>query len=250
MPSIDYSHIADLYDAYVTTTLDVPFYLDQAHGSRQVLELMSGTGRVSLPLLEAGVHLTCVDSSGPMLERLRAKIDARGFHAEIWEMDVCRLDLQKHFDLVILPFHSFAEITEISAQRDALRAIRRHLAPGGRFICPLHNPPARLKLVDGTKRVRGEFRGGTHGEKLVLSSQEACTVIPGIVRGKQYYDIYDQNDKLLEHRNVDISFYLHTPASFGGMVVETGYRVKEIYGDYNRAAFEAEESPFMIWILG
>ena len=43
--------------------LDVGFYVEEA------TKLMCGTGRVSVPLLEAGVDLTCVDASERMLAR-------------------------------------------------------------------------------------------------------------------------------------------------------------------------------------
>ena len=60
---IDYDRVADVYDLYVTSALDVGFYMDEAAKVRgKVLELMCGTGRVSIPLLEAGVDLTCVDA--------------------------------------------------------------------------------------------------------------------------------------------------------------------------------------------
>jgi SAM-dependent methyltransferase len=112
MPAMDYDRIADLYDAYVVTDLDVPFFLAQTRARRRVLELMSGTGRVSIPLLEAGVDLTCVDSSPEMLARLRVKLGQKGLAAPVIEMDVVRLDLAQQFDLIILPFHSFAEIVD------------------------------------------------------------------------------------------------------------------------------------------
>lgn len=249
MASMDYSLIADLYDSYVTTNLDVPFYVEQAHGCGQILELMSGTGRVSIPLLEAGVSLTCVDSSPAMLDRLRKKVEARGLHANIQEMDVCALRLGKLFDLILLPFHSFAEIVDPRMQQTALIRIREHLKPEGRFICPLHNPHTRTKLIDGARKVRGEFAAGDDGERLVLSSIERCSSIPGIVRGTQYYDIFDQDKHQLQHREVSICFYLHTAESFEKMVEKAGYRVKAIFGDYEGGTFKAEESPFMIWVL-
>jgi len=67
---IDYDRVADVYDLYVTSDLDVGFYIQEAGKVRgKVLELMCGTGRVSIPLLEAGVDLTCVDASAGMLAR-------------------------------------------------------------------------------------------------------------------------------------------------------------------------------------
>src|SRR5919112_6745913 len=56
---IDYDRVADVYDLYVTSDLDVGFYVEEATKVQgKVLELMCGTGRVSIPLLEAGVGFT------------------------------------------------------------------------------------------------------------------------------------------------------------------------------------------------
>jgi hypothetical protein len=76
---IDYGRVADVYDLYVTSDLDVGFYVAEAGKVKgKVLELMCGTGRVSIPLLEAGVDLTCVDASEGMLARLKEKDFAHG----------------------------------------------------------------------------------------------------------------------------------------------------------------------------
>ncbi len=93
-----WDRVADLYDAYVQLGLDVPFFLDAAREVRgEVLELMSGTGRVSLPLIEAGVRLTCVDYSAEMLKALELKPAARNVHAALHVQDVRALDLGKTF---------------------------------------------------------------------------------------------------------------------------------------------------------
>jgi len=43
---MDYDRVAHLYDAYVQTELDIPFFLDEARKARgPVLELMCSTGR-------------------------------------------------------------------------------------------------------------------------------------------------------------------------------------------------------------
>jgi hypothetical protein len=53
----NYDYIADLYDIYVPVTFDIDFFVRETKkSSGEVLELMSGTGRVSIPLLEAGVN--------------------------------------------------------------------------------------------------------------------------------------------------------------------------------------------------
>lgn len=40
--------VADIYDSYVTTTDDIPFFVEESRkAAGPVLELMAGTGRVS-----------------------------------------------------------------------------------------------------------------------------------------------------------------------------------------------------------
>ncbi|MDQ3911717.1 MAG: hypothetical protein M3305_08120 [Actinomycetota bacterium] len=57
---LDYDRVADVYDLYVTSGLDLEFYLEETDKVQgKVLELMCGTGRVSIPLLRSwsGPHL-------------------------------------------------------------------------------------------------------------------------------------------------------------------------------------------------
>ena len=87
--SIDYDRVADLYDDYVRVGFDVPFFLNAARqAAGDIPDLMSGTGHVSLPLIEAGVRLTCVDRSAEMLAVLRRKLEQRQLVAEVYLMDV------------------------------------------------------------------------------------------------------------------------------------------------------------------
>ncbi len=88
----------------------------------KVLELMCGTGRVSIPLLEAGVDLTCVDASEGMLARLKDRLRARNLEARVVQADVRRLDLgEEGFELALIPSHSFSELV---SSRDQLLALR------------------------------------------------------------------------------------------------------------------------------
>ena len=156
--NIDYDSVAELYDLYVTASYDFDFFLaEAAKANGPVLELTAGTGRLSLPLLEAGVALTCVDVCCGMLEILARKARARGLAFEAICTDLCDLALPPTFALAILPFQSFMEIVGEERQRRALTAVHAALSPGGRFICTMHNPAIRRKTVDGTLRLVGRF---------------------------------------------------------------------------------------------
>lgn len=247
MPAMDYSRIADLYDSYVRVDLDVPFFLEYAKQAENVLELMSGTGRLSVPLAQAGVSLTCVDLSPEMLAYLRQKAYQQELSFDVVRADVAELDLGKTFDLILLPFNSFGEITAPAAQQKTLAAIRRHLAPGGKFICTLHNPPARLKTVGQGLKLRGKF---TDPDRVILLwSEESYDPDSQLVTGMQFVEVYDAAGVLVEKRFVEISFSLLPPKDFEAMAAEAGFKVVERFGDYQRSPFDPETSPFVIWAL-
>ncbi|MBK3568751.1 bifunctional 2-polyprenyl-6-hydroxyphenol methylase/3-demethylubiquinol 3-O-methyltransferase UbiG [Streptomyces sp. MBT62] len=88
----------------------------------RILELGSGVGRVTHPLLERGFTVTAVDESAEMLERVRG---TRTICSPIEN-----LDLGETFDVVMLAsFLVHAGDEEV--RRGLLRTCVRHVAPGG-----------------------------------------------------------------------------------------------------------------------
>lgn len=87
-----------------------------------ILELGSGVGRMTGPLLERGFTVTAVDESAEMLERVRG---ARAICGPIED-----LDLGETFDVVLLA--SFlVHNADLDVRRRMLRACARHVAAGG-----------------------------------------------------------------------------------------------------------------------
>ena len=249
MPALDYSQVAELYDLYVQTEVDVPFFLQETEGCRSVLELTSGTGRLSLPLLKAGVPLTCLDNSPEMLAVLRRKLGEQGLAATVHETDASDFSLSERFDLVIIPFNSFAEFVEPAAQERALATIAAHLSEGGRLICTLHNPAVRLRTIDGQVRERGRFPLPDGQGTLVLLSQECYDADTRLVTGTQFYDLCNSDGVRQSQRSVEIQFYLHARETFESLARAEGYQVTALYGDYERIAFQPDTSPSMVWVL-
>ncbi|MCT9084768.1 class I SAM-dependent methyltransferase [Streptomyces fulvoviolaceus] len=87
-----------------------------------ILELGSGVGRMTHPLLERGFTVTSVDESAEMLERIRG---ARTICSPIED-----LDLGERFDVVLLA--SFLVHTgDLEVRRGLLRTCARHVAADG-----------------------------------------------------------------------------------------------------------------------
>jgi SAM-dependent methyltransferase len=87
-----------------------------------ILELGSGVGRMTHPLMERGFTVTAVDESAEMLARVRG---ARTIRSSIEA-----LDLGEKFDVVMLA--SFlVHAGDIDVRRGLLRTCARHVADGG-----------------------------------------------------------------------------------------------------------------------
>ena len=246
MEWIDYDGVAEIYDLYVTADYDLSFFLQEAVGvGGPVLELASGTGRLSIPLIQAGVRLTCVDVSRGMLARLSRKLEERDLEAEIHQADVCELRFDARFQLAIFPFQSFMEIVGEARQRRALSAIFGCLGPGGRFVCTLHNPTVRRAQVDGSLRVVGRFP--TPDGSLVVSGFEQGG--DPVVRRLQFFEFYRDDGVLTSKRMLSMEFELIGHSRFEAMAREAGFHVVELLGGYDRSPFDEVRSPLMLWVL-
>jgi SAM-dependent methyltransferase len=249
-PAMNYAHLADIYDTYVTTSRDIPFFSQEANNiSGEALELMAGTGRVSLPLLRQGVRLTCVDLYPQMLAVLEAKAAEEGLQVETHAMDVCELDLGKQFALIFIPFNAFAEILSTSNQMKALIRIHQHLAPEGLFICTLHNPEARLARVDGQLRLWGNFPRHDQPGRLLLWGLENYHPENEYVEGVQIFELYNDQGVLQTKRMSEIHFSVLVRDQFEQLAQKAGFKIAALYGDYDYSHFSEERSPFMIWKL-
>jgi SAM-dependent methyltransferase len=247
----NYDLVADLYDIYVPVTFDIDFFLQETKKTcGQVLELMSGTGRVSLPLLEAGVKLTCVDFSAALNEILESKLRQKGLQADVYTMDVCQLAIPKKFAMIIIPFHSFAHITSPDDQAQALARIKQHLAPGGTFICTLGNPKVRQQAVDGQYRLLRKYTiPEIQGTLLLWVVENFSATDPQVVEALQFYEQYDCTGVLTSKRLLELHFRLTGKDEFEALAQAAGFKIKALYGDYSYAEFREQSSPYMIWLF-
>ena len=140
------------------------------------------------------------------------------------------------------------ELVGAKNQHTALRQIHKHLKHDGVSICTLHNPAQRLQAVTGRLSFIGEHNL-PDGGKLAVSSVERYFGESGIVKGVQYFEIYDETGYLIQKRRLEIMFNLIRPDDFGDMIKNAGFRVRELYGDYDKSAYDPASSPFLIYFL-
>ena len=141
--------IARFYDLDVGhLDYDRAFYLEMARrcGS-PILELGVGTGRLAIPLAQAGFRVTGVDLSAEMLVALRRKRLPEGL--ELVQAPFDRLRLRRRYRLAFWAFNSFMYLAAPDEQLAALQMAYRHLRAGGVLVLDLPGPSREYQAAVG-----------------------------------------------------------------------------------------------------
>ena len=128
---------ADVYDDWYGDVSDADATVEQvaglaaAAGTRRVLELGGGSGRLAVPLAARGIATWTVDASLAMLRRLRSKPGGEAVHAIVGDMAALPLSARARFGVVLCAFNTLFNLTTIEAQRRCLADAAARLDPGG-----------------------------------------------------------------------------------------------------------------------
>lgn len=115
--------------------------LQELAGDGAAMEFAVGTGRIALPLAARGVPVWGVDSSTPMVRRLREK-DEDGL-VTVTTGDMTTTRVAATFRLVYLVFNGIGNLTTQDAQVACFANAAAHLEPGGSFLVEMVVPDLR-----------------------------------------------------------------------------------------------------------
>jgi Methyltransferase domain len=120
---------------------DVEYYAGLlADISGPILEPATGTGRVLIPLLEAGHQVEGLDSSPQMLACCRQHCRDRDLDPVLREADMTAFVQLAAYEAVIIPAGSIALLNGRKATVQALTCFRESLVPGGRLFVDVPVP--------------------------------------------------------------------------------------------------------------
>ena len=179
-----YSH-ARLYDLMFSGGGPaVDFYrtaVDRQGG--HVLELGCGTGQKLIPIASDGHPCAGLDFSSDMLAEAQRKASERDVEVEWVQGDMRSFDLDRIFDFVFITANSLLHLHAAEDLVSCFRSVRKHLAPGARFVFDVFNPSVRLLAeADGVRRTRETLSFVDPADRKADANAPLGAVEPGLRR--------------------------------------------------------------------
>lgn len=106
----------------------------------RVLEAMSGSGRLQIPLIQRGYIVDGVDNSATMLTRCRERCAELKIFPELYEQSLEKLKLPHHYNTVTIAVGSFQLLHERDVALQALKNIRAHMQDAGNLLIDIFMP--------------------------------------------------------------------------------------------------------------
>jgi SAM-dependent methyltransferase len=243
-PRSSYDQIADLYDADMGQNMpydDVHYYVERAvEKPGSVLELGCGTGRITLPLLRAGLTVTGADISSGMLSVLRQRSECEADSSErsrlqLVQMDIRQWAIRGSFSTILCPYSLFTYLAESSDRRAFLRQVRQQLCNDGHLILDSFIPDSAIQcgvVMRDYRRALGNGRFLERSKIIGTTDQPQVNII------RRRYSVYKESgERIRTFTTVDRIHYLY-PEQLRTLVEGNGFHVACTDWDYGTAMAE------------
>jgi len=247
-----YDPFAHYYDAdFRDHNEDLSFYLALAQRTGgPLLELMCGTGRVLLPLAEAGYQITGVDSSPAMLTLTRQRLTEAALtdRATLLEGDVRDVPLPTgSFALAFVAINSFMHLETVRDQLACLNNARRALTKRGLLVLDLFNPDPNEMLREDNRLVldREYWLDGRFVQKYVAIDSDIAAQLSRVT---YLYDELNEQGQLTRRMMRFTMRWLYR-FELEHLLVRTGFVLRNIYGSYELDDY-LSGSPRLIAVAG
>ncbi len=234
------------YDAqHSYFTMGVDFYIEQAKkcGS-PVLEIACGTGRVTIPIFEAGIEITGLDVSDGMLAQAEKKSKEKELNIEWIKADCRNFELNKKFNLIIFPFNSIAHLHDLESIKSCFTCVKNHLAKDGKFILDFFNPSLEILMRDPSKRYPSDWEyDDPYGNGTVsITENNIYDNATQVNRIKWYYKIGEEVDV----HTVELNMRIFYPQELDALLYYNGFKIEAKYGAFDKSIFNSESSKQII----
>lgn len=244
---------ADVYDDWYAALGDAQAWRDlvlatipDALAALPLLELGIGTGRLAIPLAEAGRTVVGVDTSAAMLERIPERTGSGHIDARLGDMVD---DLPPGpFSVAFCGFNTLFNLLSAERQAACVRAVASRLAPGGAWVletavaeAPGDAGGGEADDLDTGGAATADGRGGS----VELRSMNATQVVLSVSRADPARQIAEGQfiefsaDGAVRLRPWTIRW--STLGELDAMAERAGLVLSERFGDTARTPFDASQ---------
>lgn len=245
-----YNQIAHYYDlSHASLTADFDYLLTLAAQTQgELLELGCGTGRLLLPLAQAGYAITGVDSSSAMLAIARQKLAEEATAVQervtLLESDMGTFGGNGRFSLALIPYNTLMHLTE-----SQITAVLRHLRPRlqGTLFIDVANPFIVAQTPnDRFLTLEQLFTDPATGHTV---AQQASNWLDEAEQQLQVTWLYDatppQGGPI--HRTIaQTTYHYYYPHQLEIALQDAGFRLLHLLGDYDQTPFDEDSERLLI----
>jgi ubiquinone/menaquinone biosynthesis C-methylase UbiE len=216
------------------------------HNAGNVLEIACGSGRLTIPIAEAGIDITALDYSPKMIELLKqnAKNKKLKNNIKICLADMRNFNINEKFSFVLMGYFALQLLTSLREQIQCLETIYNHLKPKGLLGLDIYpcvcegNDTSEKELLYTT-----EFPFD-HSQITMYSSYS----IDRLRLIKTWHDEYEQvnhaNEKLYHNT---ISLVECSPSYMELLLEKCGFEIIHLYGSFDKGEV-SEKSNNLLYI--
>ena len=240
---------AELYDAYTSVNWggDIEFYVEEAvKAVGPVLELGCGTGRITIPVAEAGLEIVGLDNSEDMLNIARRKATNLGEDVRsritLVRGDMRDFSLGRRFNLVMIPFRAFLHLLTVEEQKQALGCIRSHLTDEGRLVFNIFDP--NLKIISDHDNYLGQalkrdsiFKHPETGNQVIEWESRWYILEEQLIDEVRIFEEFDGNGKTVSRHYIPSKLRFVYRYEMQNLLELCGYEIEALYGDFKRGGF-------------
>lgn len=239
----------DLYDLlYKGFDEDVPMYIEMTKEMPYVIEYGAGTGRITIPLAEAGKDVIAVDNENKMLGKLKEKLDK--LSSEVRERITFVQDdmvtyIHKDAPCIMIPFSTFNYLLSKEEQERCISSISTSLKPGGQLIMELitmetfpevlkTNETIFIKKIEMDESNYCEYwRNTTYNEQTKIMIQN------------RIFKFFNENNTLINEINIYWENRFIRIDEITNMLNKYGIEITNLYGDCSFGGY-TDESEFVV----
>ncbi len=207
-----------------------------------VLEIGSGTARLSIALAKRGLGVIGIDNSKNMLEHAQNKIQQENLSelVKLYNLDMQSFSFSKKFPLILAPFNVLAHAYTLEAQDKVFANIKNHLADGGVFALDMFNPNFsqldRLKIVPEWQHISND-----NSELFVYQSLDKDRQI---ISSKYYLDYF--KDGILQRKTSILKQRYYHRYELERALGNAGFKNLKFYGDFDKTIYSSAKPHLIV----